>query len=60
MRKSLTICGFAVALSLSGVAMAQDWELGGMASYAFFKNQSLLSPDGRAVTAARVSTAAAW
>jgi opacity protein-like surface antigen len=49
MRKSLTICVFAVALSLiSGVAMAQEWELGGMASYAFFKNQSLLSPDGPA------------
>jgi Outer membrane protein beta-barrel domain len=48
MRKSLMICSAAVALSLSGVAMAQDWELGGMASYAFFKNQSLLSPDGPA------------
>jgi opacity protein-like surface antigen len=48
MRKSLTICSVAVALSLSGAAMAQDWELGGMASYAFFKNQSLLSPDGPA------------
>ena len=36
MRK-ITI-GLALALSLAGACAAQEWEVGGMASYGFYRN----------------------
>ncbi len=54
MRKSLRVCTIAAAvLSLSSLAMAQEWELhgwelGGMGSYGFYKNGSVTSSEGSA------------
>lgn len=48
--RTISILGLALAFSLAGVSMAQEWELGGMASYGFYKNLSISSPAGSAVT----------
>jgi hypothetical protein len=40
--------GLALALLITGVAAAQEWELGGMASYGFYHNANATSPLGSA------------
>ena len=39
----------ALALALAGASVAQEWELGGMASYGFYRNATATSPAGNAV-----------
>jgi hypothetical protein len=47
MRK-ITI-GLALALSLAGACAAQEWEVGGMASYGFYRNLNAVNPAGSAM-----------
>ena len=46
MRKATFGC--ALALLFAGIGAAQEWELGGMASYGFYKNATASNPDGSA------------
>ncbi len=46
MRKALL--GFSLALLGAGVGAAQEWEVGGMASYGFYHNADITSPQGSA------------
>jgi len=46
--RSITIT-VALALSFAGACAAQEWEVGGMASYGFYKNLTIASPVGSAV-----------
>jgi|SRR5579863_172252 len=41
--------GIALALSWAGVCAAQEWEVGGMASYGFYRNLAAVSPVGSAI-----------
>jgi hypothetical protein len=40
--------GFALALLCTGAGMAQEWEVGGMASYGFYRNAQATNPQGTA------------
>jgi hypothetical protein len=40
--------GFALALLCTGAGMAQEWEVGGMASYGFYRNAEATNPQGSA------------
>jgi len=42
--------GFTLALLFAGVSAAQEWEVGGMASYGFYHNVDATNPLGSAVT----------
>jgi hypothetical protein len=55
MRK--TTIGLALALALAGAAMAQEWEVGGMASYGFYRNLTASSPVGSATAGFSPGTA---
>ena len=46
MRKA--IFGCTLALLFVGISAAQEWEVGGMASYGFYRNATATSPDGSA------------
>jgi hypothetical protein len=45
--RTITIA-LALALAGAGASMAQEWELGGMASYGFYRNATATSPSGTA------------
>ena len=47
----------ALALSLAGACAAQEWEVGGMASYGFYRNLTIASPVGSAVAGFSPGTA---
>ena len=40
--------GFTLALLFAGISAAQEWEVGGMASYGFYRNVSATNPEGSA------------
>jgi hypothetical protein len=42
--------GFTLALLFAGIGAAQEWEVGGMASYGFYHNVDATNPLGSAVT----------
>ncbi len=42
--------GFTLALLFAGISAAQEWEVGGMASYGFYHNVDATNPLGSAVT----------
>src|ERR1700688_1419134 len=42
--------GFTLALLFAGICAAQEWEVGGMASYGFYHNVDATNPLGSAVT----------
>jgi len=46
MRK--VIFGLTLAVTFAGISAAQEWEVGGMASYGFYHNASATNPDGSA------------
>jgi len=40
--------GFTLALLFAGIGAAQEWEVGGMASYGFYRNADATNPSGSA------------
>jgi len=40
--------GFALTLLFAGISAAQEWEVGGMASYGFYRNATATNPQGSA------------
>src|SRR2546427_11450058 len=57
MRSITMTVALALALSFAGACAAQEWEVGGMASYGFYRNLTIASPVGSAVAGFSPGTA---